>query len=108
MAIFLSFKHLIAPTAAVTLTDLFGANFNFTDTTELAYGLPERSYNSFFHASEEAAISRLYGGIHYMMAITEGVEQGQKIGNLIIKKLHTKKSNKTVVIIEDLTQNLGY
>ena len=50
----------------------------------------------------------MYGGIHYMMAITEGVEQGQKIGNLIIKKLHTKKSNKTVVIIEDLTQNPGY
>ena len=99
---------VISRAAAVTLTDLFGANFNFTDTTELAYGLPERSYNSFFHASEEAAISRLYGGIHYMMAITEGVEQGQKIGNLIIKKLHTKKSNKTVVIIEDLTQNPGY
>ena len=67
---------VISRAAAVTLTDLFGANFKFTDTTELAYGLPERSYNSFFHASEEAAISRLYGGIHYMMAITEGVEQG--------------------------------
>ena len=61
----------------------------FTDTTELAYGLPERSYNSFFHASEEAAISRLYGGIHYMMAISEGVEQGQKVGDYIVNQIQT-------------------
>mgnify|MGYP000574594772 CR=1 FL=1 len=56
-------------------------NFEFVDTSELAYGLPERSYKSFIQASEEAAISRFYGGIHYMMAITEGVEQGEKIGD---------------------------
>ena len=80
---------VISRAAAVTLTDLFGANFKFTDTTELAYGLPERSYNSFFHASEEAAISRLYGGIHYMMAISEGVEQGQKVGDYIVNQIQT-------------------
>jgi hypothetical protein len=66
---------VISRAAAVTLTDIFGENFDFVDTTELKYGLPERSYNSFIHAAEEAAISRLYGGIHYMMAIEEGVTQ---------------------------------
>lgn len=40
-----------------------------------------------------------------MMAITEGVEQGQKIGDMIVKKLHTKKGNRPVAIIEDLTQS---
>ena len=55
---------VISRAAAVTLTDLFGQDFQFTDTTEVMYGLPERNYNSFLHASEEAAISRLYGGIH--------------------------------------------
>ena len=82
---------VISRAAALTLTDLFGENFNFVDTTEVSYGLPSRSYKSFINASEEAAISRLYGGIHYMMAITEGVTQGQNIGNFIVKNIQTKK-----------------
>lgn len=81
---------VISRAAAVTLTDLFGENFDFVDTTELKYGLGERSYKSFIHASEEAAISRLYGGIHYMMAIEEGVSQGRKVGKYIIDNIQTK------------------
>ena len=81
---------VISRAAAITLTDLFGDNFAFTDTTELEYGLPQRSYTSFIHASEEAAISRLYGGIHYMMAIEEGVNQGQAVGTHVVDKIQTK------------------
>ena len=87
---------VISRAAALTLTDLFGENFNFVDTTEVSYGLPSRSYKSFINASEEAAISRLYGGIHYMMAITEGVTQGQNIGNFIVKNIQTKKMSLAV------------
>ena len=75
----------------ITTAKVFGDNFEFVDTSELAYRLPERSYKSFIQASEEAAISRFYGGIHYMMAITEGVEQGQKIGDYIVSKIQTKR-----------------
>ena len=82
---------VISRAAAVTLTDLFGDNFDFVDTTEIAYGLPERSYTSFINASEEAAISRLYGGIHYMMAIEEGIKQGQGVGDYIVQGLQTQK-----------------
>ena len=82
---------VISGAAAVILTDIFGDNFDFVDTTEVAYGLPERSYTSFIHASEEAAISRLYGGIHYMMAIEEGVKQGRAVGNKVIGRLETLK-----------------
>jgi len=83
---------VISRAAAVTLTKLYGEDFSFDDTTELEYGLPVRSFNSFIHASEEAAISRLYGGIHYMMAIDEGVSQGQKVGDFIAKNLQTLKN----------------
>ena len=83
---------VISRAAAETLTDLYGKNFHFVDTTELAYGLPTRTYNSFIHAAEEAAISRLYGGIHYMMAITEGVVQGENVGNHVVNKIQTKKA----------------
>lgn len=82
---------VISRAAAVTLTDLYGDDFAFTDTTELLYGLPERKYNSFIHASEEAAISRLYGGIHYMMAIEEGVNQGHAVGSYVVENLQTMK-----------------
>jgi hypothetical protein len=82
---------VISRAAAVSLTSLYGDNFHFSDTTELEYGLPVRKFKSFIHASEEAAISRLYGGIHYRMAIDEGVNQGQKVGEFIVNNLKTIK-----------------
>lgn len=81
---------VISRAAAITLTDLYGPEFSFDDTTELEYGLPVRSFSSFLEASEEAAISRLYGGIHYMMAIEEGVKQGELVGLNQTKNLVTK------------------
>jgi hypothetical protein len=80
---------VISRAAAIALTDIYGANFSFDDTTEVEYGLPVRSFDSFIEASEEAAISRLYGGIHYMMAIEQGVAQGKGVGNFVSKNLRT-------------------
>jgi len=82
---------VISAAASIALTDLYGDNFQFTDTTEVEYGLPPRSFNSFIEASEEAAMSRLYGGIHYRPACEIGVEQGRKVGRFIVKNLNTKK-----------------
>jgi hypothetical protein len=80
---------VISTAAAVVLTDLYGENFNFVDSTEVEFGLPIRNFQSFRQACEEAAISRLYGGIHYMPAITEGVLQGEKVGEFIGSNLTT-------------------
>ena len=80
--------HSVASSsAAVMLTHLFGENYAFTDSTEVPFGLPSRSFSSFKEASEEAAISRLYGGIHYMPAITTGLSQGKAVATLAINKL---------------------
>ena len=79
---------VISRSAAHILTHILGDNFEFLDTTEEAYGLPSRKFRSFFHASEEAAISRIYGGIHYMPAITFGVEQGEKVGDYVVQNLN--------------------
>ncbi len=78
---------VISTAAAVMLTHLHGENFAFNDYVEVEYGLPERSFPSFIKASEEAAISRLYGGIHYMPAIEYGVEQGRQVGDLLVSRL---------------------
>jgi hypothetical protein len=82
---------VISTAAAEMLTSLFGENFDYTDSTEAAFGLPPRDFGSFREASQEAAISRLYGGIHYMPAIKNGVEEGRSVGNFLIKNLKTRK-----------------
>ncbi len=83
---------VISRSAAKILTYVIGDNFKFLDTSEEKYGLPARNYNSFIHASEEAAISRIYGGIHYMPAITYGVEQGDRVSDYIINNLITRQN----------------
>ncbi|KYG78073.1 MULTISPECIES: vanadium-dependent haloperoxidase [Roseivirga] len=81
---------VISNAAAVALTSIFGDNFSFRDDTEEKYGLSVRDFDSFIDASEEAAISRLYGGIHYMPAIENGVTQGRKLGNFVVDKLELR------------------
>ena len=83
---------VISRSAANILTFILGDNFNFLDTTEEIYGLPARNYDSFLQASDEAAISRLWGGIHYMPAITNGIDQGDRVGKFIIKNLDVKNN----------------
>ena len=80
---------VISSAAAVALTELYGADFAFEDTSEEEYGLPSRSYTSFFQASEEAARSRVYGGILYRPAIDLGVTQGRAVGKLVHERLRT-------------------
>ncbi len=84
---------VISTAAARVLTDVFGDNFAFTDSTEMEYGLPVRSFPSFNAAASEAAISRLYGGIHFRQAIEEGQKEGAKVGALVIERVHTRPSS---------------
>lgn len=85
--------HSVISSASTTiLSHLFGNNFAFSDSTEVPYGLPVREFSSFKEAASEAAISRFYGGIHYMPAIDYGVEQGTKVGEHILATVHTRNS----------------
>jgi hypothetical protein len=80
--------HSVISTAvSEVLTYLLGDGIAFTDNTEVIFDLPERKFLSFRQAAAEAAISRLYGGIHYRDAIESGQEQGKAIGNFVIGKL---------------------
>ncbi|MBA2707095.1 MAG: vanadium-dependent haloperoxidase [Gemmatimonadaceae bacterium] len=81
---------VISTAAAAVLNDLFGDKFAFTDSTEVEYGLPVRSFSSFNQAAAEAAISRLYGGIHYRMAIEEGSIQGRNVGEHVVRQIRTR------------------
>jgi hypothetical protein len=81
---------VISASAAIALTKLLGDNFAFTDSTEVEFGMPPRSFRSFLQASEEAAISRMYGGIHYTRACEEGKVEGKAVGMFISQKVKTR------------------
>jgi hypothetical protein len=79
---------VVSGAASIVLTKIFGEEFSFEDDTEVKYGLPVRSFKSFSHAASEAAVSRLYGGIHYRAAIENGLVQGKNLGNHVVKDLN--------------------
>lgn len=84
---------VVSGAASTVLTTIFGDNFSFLDDTETAYGLPIRPFPSFNAAAQEAAISRMYGGIHYRAAVEIGIGQGIKIGNLVNDRLNMNAHN---------------
>lgn len=80
--------HSVVSTAAATvLTYMLGDNFAYDDNSEEMFEIPTRKFTSFQAASQEAAISRLYGGIHYRDAIDNGVIQGRKVGEKVLEKI---------------------
>jgi hypothetical protein len=82
---------VISAAAADALTGVFGESFAFTDSTEIEFGLGARSFTSFKHAADEAAVSRFYGGIHYVPACEIGKVEGAALGEFIRKKIRTRK-----------------
>ena len=82
---------VISSSAAIALSGLFSETFAFTDSTEMEYGMTARSFTSFRQASEEAAVSRMYGGIHYKPACENGKIQGRAIGSFIQNKIRTRQ-----------------
>ena len=87
--------HSVISTAAATvLTAQFGEGFAFADSSEMGFGLPVRAFTSFHEAANEAAMSRLYGGIHYRRAIVEGQKQGRRVGELIVARVHTRSAER--------------
>jgi hypothetical protein len=76
--------HSIQSAAAATvLTSLFG-DLPFTDHTHDSRGLAPRAFASFDAFAAEAAISRLYGGIHFRSAIERGLDQGRCVGAAVM------------------------
>ena len=81
----------ISAAAAEVMTGWFGDKLSFTDTSSLEFGIQSRQIISFREAAKEAAMSRLYGGIHYRFDNEHGSEAGIKIGEYTIEQLKMKK-----------------
>ena len=75
--------------AATVLTSLL-TPVAFDDSTNLALGHPVRRYRSFQEAADEAAESRLYGGIHFPMGNEAGKALGRCVGRVVLERLRTR------------------
>ncbi len=70
--------------AAAVLSSVFGANTSFTDNAHNDRGWGPRTFASFNAAAEEAALSRLYAGIHYRSAVIGGQVQGRCVAQRVL------------------------
>jgi len=82
---------VVSAASAEVLTHFLGTPFGFTDTSEVYFGLPSRSFPSFEEAAAEAAISRLYGGIHYRDACDQGLIQGKMVARYALHRLFDER-----------------
>ena len=74
--------------AAEVLTQLLGAEVYTDDTHHDDLKLPPRAFTSYWEAAQEAAWSRLYGGIHFRAAIMNGLAQGKCVGMNLLARIH--------------------
>ena len=65
--------------AAAVLAALFGGDIPFTTESDDMPGVV-RSFSSFRAAAQEAGISRIYGGIHFLSANEAGLASGALLG----------------------------
>jgi PAP2 superfamily len=78
---------VISGAASSILTKIYGENFKYTDNVLESYGMTARSFESFNSAAKEASMSRLYGGIHFLPALENGMKQGEAVGEWVWEKL---------------------
>jgi hypothetical protein len=88
---------VISGSVAEVMTDIFGDNFKYTDTSEIEFGIPHRSFTSFRQAALEASWSRMYGGIHYRFDLENGNKEGIEVGKIIVDRLRMRKNSGSVL-----------
>jgi hypothetical protein len=81
----------ISAAAARVLIGTLGDTIPFVDSTQVDIGRAPRAFRSFSHARDEVAVSRVYGGIHFVPAVVDGVTQGECIGRRVLARVRTRK-----------------
>jgi len=84
--------HSVQTAASMAVLEHYFGNYydivDITHNNRTDITFNPRSFSSFQELANEAAISRLYGGIHYRPAIDLGIKQGRQIGrNIALIKL---------------------
>ena len=86
----------ISAAAATALAGFFGTDsIAFSDTAEFSLGGAQvtRSFDGFSEAAQEAANSRLYGGIHWSFDNQAGLQAGHSVGEFVAGNLLQPRGN---------------
>jgi membrane-associated phospholipid phosphatase len=70
--------------ASEVLAAFFGDDYAFETLGEPSLALPPRQFISFAAAAEEAGMSRIYGGIHFMSDNIQGLNTGRVIAHHVL------------------------
>ena len=81
--------------AATVLATFYGTDeIAFVAGSDFLPGVLRR-FNSFSAAAEEAAVSRLYGGIHFRSANEDGLQGGFNLGRFVVENFMLPKANRS-------------
>ena len=92
--------------ADAVLSSFFGASTAFTATSVTLPGVT-RAYSSFAQAADEAGISRIYGGLHFMTSDLDGLAAGRSIGNLVLEFFTTADTQPPRITVVSPQPNLA-
>lgn len=83
--------HSVISGAGVeVLMRLLGDDTPYVDSTQMDIGHPPRPFTSLSAARDQVAMSRVYGGIHYLRAVRDGLQQGKCIGDRVLDRLKAR------------------
>ncbi|MEG4026013.1 phosphatase PAP2 family protein [Microcoleus sp. S13C4] len=70
--------------AAIVMSSVFGSDYGFGDKGDKSVN-SLRTFENFSQAADEAGMSRIYGGIHFMSGNVEGLKCGRNVGNYVVE-----------------------
>ena len=76
----------VASAAAEVLERTLGDRHHFEATSPFLPGVTRR-FSSFTQAADEAGMSRVYGGIHFLRAVRDGAQLGRSVGRDVSRLL---------------------
>ena len=83
---YISGHSTFSAAAAAVLDAVYGTSFSFTDPGDPTMGSTLRHFANFDQAAQEAGMSRIYGGIHYMADNIYGLQVGGEVGQYVLAK----------------------
>lgn len=83
--------HSVSSNAAATVLTALVGNVAYVDDSHRDRGMQARQFASFQDAADEAARSRIYGGIHFPMGVEGGIAHGAAVGRLVVERLNTRR-----------------
>jgi PAP2 superfamily len=82
---------VISAAAAEVLTSFFHTDrFEFSVTSEVLAGV-DRSFTSFSAAAEEATLSRIFAGVHFLFDLTTGQRLGSDVADFAVDNFLTSR-----------------